>query len=51
MRNYGTYIDPAHKQEWLDMVGSKSIGLILRSIKVDYKFVSTHLDLLPGCTF
>lgn len=39
MRNYATYIDPEHKQEWLNMVGSTGIGLILRSIKVDYKFV------------
>lgn len=32
--------DPAHKTEWLELVSPKSIGLILRSIKTDYKFVS-----------
>lgn len=32
--------DPKHKQEWLELVSPKSIGLILRSIKTDYKFVS-----------
>ncbi|KAL1964328.1 hypothetical protein VTN77DRAFT_7013 [Rasamsonia byssochlamydoides] len=44
MRNYATYIDPAHKKEWLEMVGSTGIGLILRSIKVDYKFPMTWPD-------
>lgn len=41
MRNYAIHIDPAHKKEWMNMVGSTGIGLILRSIKVDYKFVSS----------
>ncbi|OQD74526.1 hypothetical protein PENDEC_c010G05517 [Penicillium decumbens] len=37
-RNIGNYIDQAHKKEWLGLVSSVGIGLILRSIKVDYKF-------------
>lgn len=32
--------DPTHKKEWLELMSPKSIGLILRSIKTDYKFVS-----------
>lgn len=32
--------DAAHKKEWLELMSPKSIGLILRSIKTDYKFVS-----------
>ena len=32
--------DPTHKKDWLDLMSQKSIGLILRSIKTDYKFVS-----------
>ena len=32
--------DPANKKEWLELMSPKSIGLILRSIKTDYKFVS-----------
>lgn len=35
--------DPQHRAEWLELMTPKSIGLILRSIKTDYKFVS-------GCT-
>lgn len=34
-------MDPKHKKEWLELISPKSIGLILRSIKTDYKFVST----------
>ncbi|KAJ6149115.1 hypothetical protein N7471_000314 [Penicillium samsonianum] len=37
-RNIGNYIDTAHKKEWINMLGSTGIGLILKSIKVDYKF-------------
>ena len=33
-------MDPTHKKEWLELMSPKSIGLILRSIKTDYKFVS-----------
>ncbi|KAJ5868725.1 hypothetical protein N7534_003278 [Penicillium rubens] len=42
-RNIGNYIDTANKKEWINMLGSTGIGLILKSIKVDYKFV-----LYPG---
>lgn len=45
--------DPAHRKEWLELVSPKSIGLILRSIKTDYKFVSLLSDpvgsLRTGC--
>jgi hypothetical protein len=40
MRNFGVHSDPANKGSWTDVASSKGIGLILRSIKVDYKFVS-----------
>lgn len=39
MHNYATQIDPMHRTEWLNTVGNKGIGLILQSIKIDYKFV------------
>jgi hypothetical protein len=38
-RNIGNYIDTANKKEWINMLGNTGIGLILKSIKVDYKFV------------
>ena len=39
-RNFGTYFDVEHKKEWEEMLSSRNVGLILRSITVDYKFVS-----------
>ncbi|KAJ5380144.1 uncharacterized protein N7496_002572 [Penicillium cataractarum] len=39
-RNIGLHIDPANKDKWTNLLNSTGIGLILRSIKVDYKFVS-----------
>ncbi|KAL7272873.1 hypothetical protein RUND412_004306 [Rhizina undulata] len=36
--NFGKHIDPANKHLWSELWTPKSIGLILRSIKVDYKF-------------
>ncbi|KAF1839606.1 hypothetical protein BDW02DRAFT_486180 [Decorospora gaudefroyi] len=30
--------DPKHKAEWMELMTPKSVGLILRSIKTDYKF-------------
>ncbi|RMD42649.1 hypothetical protein DV735_g2512, partial [Chaetothyriales sp. CBS 134920] len=43
-RKYGKYIDPAHQQEWNDLLTSRGIGLILKSIKLDYKFPMTWPD-------
>lgn len=30
--------DPAHKTAWMELMSPKGVGLILRSIKTDYKF-------------
>ncbi|PYI12374.1 hypothetical protein BO78DRAFT_301112 [Aspergillus sclerotiicarbonarius CBS 121057] len=43
-RNFAMHIDPAHKKEWINLVSSKGIGLILRSITIDYKFPMTYPD-------
>ncbi|KAE8148302.1 thioesterase-like superfamily-domain-containing protein [Aspergillus avenaceus] len=43
-RNFATHIDPGHRKEWMNVVGSTGIGLILRSIKIDYKFPMTYPD-------
>lgn len=32
--------DPGHRDAWRDLMKPKSIGLIMKSIKADYKFVS-----------
>ena len=44
MRNYAMSIDPKNKDRWLSMASSKGTGLILRSIKMDYKFPMTWPD-------
>lgn len=36
---YAKFIDPAHRETWEELVTPKSIGLILKSIKTEYKFV------------
>ncbi|KAE8328288.1 Thioesterase/thiol ester dehydrase-isomerase [Aspergillus sergii] len=43
-RNFATHIDPAHKKEWMNIVGNTGIGIILRSIKIDYKFPMKYPD-------
>lgn len=43
-RNFGKYHDVAHKQEWNNMLTNAGIGLILKSITVDFKFPMTWPD-------
>ncbi|KAI1959647.1 hypothetical protein LOZ58_004456 [Ophidiomyces ophidiicola] len=43
-RNFAMYHDSAHEKQWLEMIGSTGIGLILKSIKIDYKFPMTYPD-------
>ncbi|RMZ79498.1 hypothetical protein DV738_g3280, partial [Chaetothyriales sp. CBS 135597] len=43
-RKYGKYIDPAHREEWNNLLTSRGIGLILKSIRIDYKFPMTWPD-------
>lgn len=36
---YATHVDPGHQQAWCDLWTPKGVGLILRSIRTDFKFV------------
>jgi hypothetical protein len=36
--------DPQHRDEWMGLITPRGLGLILRSITTDYKFVSAFLD-------
>jgi hypothetical protein len=38
-RNFAA-ADPVHAKQWMELITPKSVGLILRSITTDYKFVS-----------
>ncbi|KAK5554555.1 hypothetical protein LTR46_007281 [Exophiala xenobiotica] len=44
MRNFAKYVDPGHRQKWEDMLTNRGIGLILKSITVDFKFPMTWPD-------
>ncbi|EGC41350.1 conserved hypothetical protein [Histoplasma capsulatum var. duboisii H88] len=43
-RNIGTHVDRANKRAWFNLLGSTGVGLILKSIKIDYKFPMTAPD-------
>jgi len=38
--NYARLHDKSHKEQWEQSVTSKGLGMILKSIRTDYKFVS-----------
>jgi hypothetical protein len=38
-RNFTAAVDEQYKQAWIDLMTPKAVGLILKSIKTDYKFV------------
>lgn len=42
--NYATSIDRAHSKEWSELWTPTGDGMILRSIRTDFKFVSTRLS-------
>lgn len=46
--NFAVNVDPAHRREWAELMTPKSVGLIMKSIKADFKFVSPcYPGLLP----
>lgn len=38
-QNYAIHLDPTHKREWSELWTPKGDGLILRSMKTEFKFV------------
>ena len=43
-RNFGKHFDAAHRADWDSMLTSRAVGLILKSITVDFKFPMTWPD-------
>jgi acyl-CoA thioesterase FadM len=41
--NYAVHVDPGHKREWSELATPKGVGMILKSIGVEYKFVCLSL--------
>ncbi|KAF9870716.1 hypothetical protein CkaCkLH20_11818 [Colletotrichum karsti] len=44
LRNFATAVDPAHADEWNELMTPRGIGLIMRSIRTDYKFPMAYPD-------
>ncbi|EXJ78350.1 hypothetical protein A1O3_09511 [Capronia epimyces CBS 606.96] len=42
--NYSQHLDPTHQRQWRELLTSRGIGLILKSITVDFKFPMTWPD-------
>ncbi|TVY16969.1 hypothetical protein LARI1_G006646 [Lachnellula arida] len=36
--NYAVHFDPSHRREWAELSMPKGVGMILKSIRTDYKF-------------
>ncbi|KFH43141.1 hypothetical protein ACRE_061040 [Hapsidospora chrysogenum ATCC 11550] len=43
-RNFAKAADEEHRQQWIDLMTPRSIGLILKSIKTDYKLPIVYPD-------
>lgn len=37
--NFAVHVDPVHRDQWRDLMSPKATGLIMRSLKADFKFV------------
>jgi hypothetical protein len=42
--NYGIHVDPEHKREWSELASPRGVGMILKSIGVEYKFVRISIS-------
>jgi acyl-CoA thioesterase FadM len=47
--NYGVHVDPEHKREWSELASPRGVGMILKSIGVEYKFVRILISSLLPC--
>lgn len=42
--NFAVHVDPAHRSEWSELMSPKATGLIMRSLKADFKFPMVYPD-------
>ncbi|KAL2017101.1 hypothetical protein VTK56DRAFT_2573 [Thermocarpiscus australiensis] len=42
--NFAVHVDPAHREEWAGLMSPKATGLIMRSLKADFKFPMVYPD-------
>ncbi|KAK4157536.1 thioesterase-like superfamily-domain-containing protein [Chaetomidium leptoderma] len=42
--NFAVHVDPKHRKQWRELMSPKSTGLIMRSLKADFKFPMVYPD-------
>ncbi|OIW29419.1 hypothetical protein CONLIGDRAFT_596048 [Coniochaeta ligniaria NRRL 30616] len=42
--NFAVHADPAHRKQWFELMTPKSVGLIMRTLKCEFKFPMTYPD-------
>ncbi|KXX81473.1 hypothetical protein MMYC01_201756 [Madurella mycetomatis] len=42
--NFAVHVDPAHRDGWRELMSPRSTGLIMRSLKADFKFPMVYPD-------
>ncbi|KAK0720317.1 thioesterase-like superfamily-domain-containing protein [Lasiosphaeris hirsuta] len=42
--NFAVHVDPAHGRDWAELMSPKATGLIMRSLKADFKFPMVYPD-------
>lgn len=45
--SFAAHAPPEQRQQWVDIMSPRGIGLILKSIKTDYKLVSGPGEVAP----
>ena len=50
MNYFATRADPAHRREWMELMSPRKVGLIMKSLRTEFKFVSwaVGLSVLPS---
>ncbi|KAK3685378.1 thioesterase-like superfamily-domain-containing protein [Podospora appendiculata] len=42
--NFSVHVDPEHREQWANLMTPKAIGLIMKSLKADFKFPMVYPD-------
>ena len=43
INNFAVHVDPGHRDEWAQLMTPRGVGLILKSLQADFKFVRLPL--------
>ena len=45
--SFAVHTDPTHRKQWSELMTPRSVGLIMRALKSEFKFVSLTLTIAP----